>query len=567
MELAFIWVKEFQTLKNFSLNLSNTHKYNYDEKTRQLTREDNNELPSNFYGSDVSSLIGLFGRNGAGKTSCLKLIGSVMSGAKSRIKSDFIVVTRRKSDLITCYYHYKNNPDVTPEPVFDGKCNKVKYSSSVTGLNTVFLSNTYDNSDLFFDKKIHDLSLKNRIGRKKEFLENLSFMGSKAFINSSFYKNCDINVSIPKLTAPKFSKIENMLVQHSLIKGEIEGDYKIEETRILLKGVILKYNELFLSLPKSLANQTVKTMFIYSNILAEISILIGLYRPIYSDVYEYVSCLNNAIDIDCVKNGNLKIILNNIVNGFLKYAVKVQFKMSDAIRSRIKRIESFLSLDIEEYNIYLNSSHKGDNSYIIKTKYSKKDINFIRQLPSSRVDLSFANVSSGEQAMLSLLSSLYQQLRTRRNATLILLDEADLYLHPEWQLDFVSTMLKVLSSLNKSSVQVILTSHSPLIMTDFSRSNALMLETKDGRTSIVEIDINPLGANLYDLYSHGFFLKERKVGSVAYEKIFGMLRDIESTSPYNDLGKPFWQTLELLGDDLAKVAIRRKLKEQGFEYD
>ncbi|MDH5934365.1 hypothetical protein, partial [Vibrio splendidus] len=215
MELAFIWVKEFQTLKNFSLNLSNTHKYNYDEKTRQLAREDNNELPSNFYGSDVSSLIGLFGRNGAGKTSCLKLIGSVMSGAKLRIKSDFIVVTRRKSDLITCYYHYKDNPDVTPEPVFDGKCNKMKYSSSITGLNTVFLSNTYDNSDLCFDKKIHDLSLKNRIGRKKEFLENLSFMGSKAFINSSFYKNYDINVSIPKLTVPKFSKIENMLDQHS----------------------------------------------------------------------------------------------------------------------------------------------------------------------------------------------------------------------------------------------------------------------------------------------------------------------------------------------------------------
>ncbi|MCS0439648.1 ATP-binding protein, partial [Vibrio diabolicus] len=167
---------------------------------------------------------------------------------------------------------------------------------------------------------------------------------------------------------------------------------------------------------------------------------------------------------------------------------------------------------------------------------------------------------SGQKAIIGILSSIYSQIKTRRNDTLIMLDEADLYLHPEWQLLFMKKMVEILSIINKSSIQLIVTSHSPLIMTDFPKRCLILLKCKNKLTRIDNNEFNPFGANLYDLYSQGFFLKESKVGALAYEKIISLLTEVKENPIGSPLSESFYQTLELISDEVSKVQIKKLAK-------
>ncbi|MCR9936113.1 hypothetical protein NB618_06575, partial [Vibrio antiquarius] len=119
MELSFIWVEKFNSLVNFSLNLSNKYKYTYDSDTKSLNRSHDSPLPKDFFGYGVTSVTGIFGKNGSGKTNCLKLIGSVMSRARSRIDSDFIAVIDDVGGPVV-YYRFKDKNRLGPDVSFPG---------------------------------------------------------------------------------------------------------------------------------------------------------------------------------------------------------------------------------------------------------------------------------------------------------------------------------------------------------------------------------------------------------------------------------------------------------------
>ncbi|EHN69899.1 hypothetical protein VFSR5_1535 [Aliivibrio fischeri SR5] len=174
--------------------------------------------------------------------------------------------------------------------------------------------------------------------------------------------------------------------------------------------------------------------------------------------------------------------------------------------------------------------------------------------------LTFLDMSSGQKAILGILSSIYSQVKRKRNATLIMLDEADLYLHPEWQLLFMKKMIEILSSLNGSDVQIIVTSHSPLIMTDFPQRCLILLESDGKSTLIKDTSFNPFGANLYDLYSQGFFLEESKVGALAVDKIMKLLSELREHEKGKTISEDFKLSLNLISDEVTKNEIKRLIK-------
>ena len=67
--------------------------------------------------------------------------------------------------------------------------------------------------------------------------------------------------------------------------------------------------------------------------------------------------------------------------------------------------------------------------------------------------------------------------------------------------------------------------HSPFMITDFPKENLVLLKKKDKRASVEvlnEPEISPFGANLYDLLSDSFFLKEN-IGLFSKRKIQGLI--------------------------------------------
>ncbi|PWJ68067.1 AAA ATPase domain-containing protein [Fibrobacter sp. UWB8] len=144
--------------------------------------------------------------------------------------------------------------------------------------------------------------------------------------------------------------------------------------------------------------------------------------------------------------------------------------------------------------------------------------------------------SSGEENFIKLFSRIYYSLRSekRRNAAgknkniHLFIDEADLYLHPEWQRcwldEFVNIMDVVLKRIYGSSVpkiQLFMSTHSPYIISDFPKENITLLK-QSIETKQVEIEnshsLSPFGGNLYDLLSANFFV-DNSIGSFSEELI------------------------------------------------
>jgi hypothetical protein len=163
-------------------------------------------------------------------------------------------------------------------------------------------------------------------------------------------------------------------------------------------------------------------------------------------------------------------------------------------------------------------------------------------------------LSSGENNLISLFSSFYyifdydfasgnygepyfenkrgqNMPKERCDSLLILIDEADLSYHLEWQKQFISilTMFLQLEYSNEccSNIQIILTTHSPLMLSDIPEQNVIYLRY-DTSTRRVHVDvghkIGTFGQNVHILMRDSFFLESGTMGKFADNKICQMIK-------------------------------------------
>ncbi|MEZ8349146.1 hypothetical protein BCT19_04850 [Vibrio splendidus] len=561
MELSFIWVEEFNSLENFSLNLSNKYQYKYDQEANFLSRVDDDPLPKNFFGHGITSVTGIFGKNGSGKTNCLKLIGSVMSRARSRVKSDFIaIVESEHGPLIYC--KFKGKSRLGPKIDFPGRIEE--YKDDIRGLNTVFLSNTFDSGDMGFDKKIINLSISNRERNVNEFNDIIEFLSSKE-VGDGFSIPTEISVVVKPIRTKEISSVIED-IKHKLDgDNKDKADFLIEEFDHFFKKINRNFrrehniddikfsiviNEIISAL-KEMCKKEVNPNYIFEDID---NILFCIREHGYS-IGGLISSLTSIIEQIDFRHENY-----NETNKNKEYK-------SNKI-SIINLIDGIQSIDDWEANKLYEIFNVSEMSYStvsgfkfkLKTNFYNDEVMYNLSILSKYSKVNFLDMSSGQRAILGILSSIYSQVKTKRNATLIMLDEADLYLHPEWQLLFMKKMIEILSSLNGSDVQIIVTSHSPLIMTDFPQRCLILLES-DGRSTLIkDTSFNPFGANLYDLYSQGFFLEESKVGALAVDKIMKLLSELREHEKGQTISEDFKLSLNLISDEVTKNEIKRLIK-------
>lgn len=122
------------------------------------------------------------------------------------------------------------------------------------------------------------------------------------------------------------------------------------------------------------------------------------------------------------------------------------------------------------------------------------------------------------------------------DSVIILADEVDLTFHPEWQRQYISLLTAFLSRVYPSSccknIQLILSTHSPILLSDIPQQNVIYLKLNEEKK--VEIDdkkhIPTFGQNIHLLFKDSFFLKDGIMGEFAKKKIqecFGDIQDIE----------------------------------------
>lgn len=159
--------------------------------------------------------------------------------------------------------------------------------------------------------------------------------------------------------------------------------------------------------------------------------------------------------------------------------------------------------------------------------------------------------------MFNLLSVPENERIAYRNVNIVL-DELEICFHPELQRTLVQNLLTFLTGLKLNEVMainIILSTHSPFILSDLPESNVLMLEEGTKRKKE-----RCFGANIYDLLCNHFFMKEF-IGEFAGNKIDDFIDAINDATELEEKRR----NLSSVKNDVERISdelIRRKLLER-----
>lgn len=279
------------------------------------------------------------------------------------------------------------------------------------------------------------------------------------------------------------------------------------------------------------------------------------------------------------------------------------YEFIDFINS--ETLTNHFSIEGSLFDLFRNVlQQNGGISFTVSVNDADWFMNFMQKYryicnPDYFLDFSW-NMSSGENNLLNMFSSLYYvyesdftnekngQYSLRNvfpekdnecNSILLMMDEADLSYHPEWQRQYINILVAFLEKLYPSdcfgSIQVILSTHSPILLGDMPKQNVFFLEkdSESGNTKLCAVDqLNTFGQNIHLLFRKGFFLENGTIGDFAYGKIkyvmteLKALENIMKEQSYFDNNEQFitrnknkLSELQTYIDIIAEPIIRKKL--------
>lgn len=251
----------------------------------------------------------------------------------------------------------------------------------------------------------------------------------------------------------------------------------------------------------------------------------------------------------------------------------------------IKNIDDLLSLCYMRKNLIENPDDLACSYVKVICKKNADFYEHIRDIFKKRnsfalryIRVENLGMSSGERAMQNMFSwfvlipeldDIMGMERLDYTSKLLLIDEIDLYAHPEWQRKIISQLITTINKLEKEKpVQIVITSHSPLILSDIPRQNIIYLNRHDGKTVVENNDSHKqsFGANIYTILRENFFLEKGAVGEYAKEIIYGVYEELKSREDLftNEESKQneYKHIINMIGDDIVRNEMQRLFDEK-----
>lgn len=158
------------------------------------------------------------------------------------------------------------------------------------------------------------------------------------------------------------------------------------------------------------------------------------------------------------------------------------------------------------------------------------------------LDFSWRGLSTGELTLFNIFSRFHSILHNDgtppyysglwRDSLIILIDEGELGFHPNWQREYLDLLLEVLTRkeyldtryniVYPNGIQLILTTHSPFIISDLPQENIIFLKKNNKGNCVVTEGLQDMnqtfGANIHTLLTDSFFMNSL-LGKFAEKKI------------------------------------------------
>jgi predicted ATP-binding protein involved in virulence len=202
----------------------------------------------------------------------------------------------------------------------------------------------------------------------------------------------------------------------------------------------------------------------------------------------------------------------------------------------------------------------------------------------------FEDLSSGEQQKihtsntviyhLNNLYSVHLAVSEKKRITYqyinVILDEIELYYHPDLQRHFVIDLMETLKTQKHlvngkyiKALNFIFSTHSPFILSDIPSSNILRLEK--GKLSEEDFEAT-FGANIHDLLANEFFLKKGFIGEFARQKIIEFYDELIKLKESNEsisqeTHESHKMKINLVGDIILKTRLNDILTEVPLDIE
>lgn len=556
MELIAIYIEDFNGISESFINLSSKFNAKYEMKRLTITRDINRDKYYDFIPSTL-----LIGQNGTGKTTILTFIEDFHydndnSGFILWFSGDEFYITSKGS-----------HPSEISSP-YETKIIQSGASFFIkNNLFTIKSNNTVDfNAYLFGSRKgtarnFIDISLSNtgrtKHNKKQEISKIFNFINYDNSLSDTLNKEkLSILARLSLAGSERTNKIlkdhtfrrkhEEELVcffndNYSLYRNRLSHDVSYDKNYQFINPnhfnsyVSFKKENWGLSFfsfmfSKEINNRNAGKSIIEVLFFVLISILYPFSKKLGFEKEDAdLFYLKMVITTFFSNEGNFIYGIESLIKDS-DYSIKDNYNHSEELYKLEKNIRITFSIiyKLFEYQDKIYIERSDLNFLISSPRFISDLIGMSNSLPKefdAIFSLEWNGLSSGEVSLLHLFSSLYSAIKSidktyNEKSVLLLLDEIDLYLHPEWQRKIFSDILDMLKRI-KSNIkfQIIMSSHSPIVASDFLPVDIISLSRgHDRRINVGNLDEIGFGESIEKTMSQGFFLKAT-VGDRVLKKI------------------------------------------------
>ena len=564
--LCYVYIYKYRNLSNIGLSIDPRYEYKFDPKNKKLSIEKSqNVLPENFWGEGIYSLTGIFGNNGAGKSNSIRFFLEMqIDGSGNGRSVNGIVVYEEKGEFKV--YHPQDDymevncsiDDIYIHPNSEHPAIDVFYYSG--HFNTNF---RYDDITSFQLDGSYNASI---ICRLFDDLEKFANINRSPYQTLSTYFECyksqnNYRICQLLLNDKLCNKIKDIIFPKYILFAPNRGGY-----------YHFKHNP--------------EGNIIYKETVEELVEEPRKISLIKDDKERWLAFFIHHYLLNCIADNKHLASISYLMDKWyisLDIQKKVLPQFRELVQTRSK--EERLCLDkivvvLERlYNSVRLNKHgsfyldfEQDKEKILDLMKSAHDKNIFST--SRYFDLYYSHepdngtpLSSGEQALLNLFSLIYDAVMVRRYGNkvpqLLVLDEAEIGFHPEWQRNYMSMLVDFINALSEETghdFQILITSHSPILLSDIPLCccNYLKIkydkekneyQTENVRNSQRETFAN----NVFNLYRNGFFLKDGLIGRFAEGKLKQLDEDIKKG---NTNEKDVKQRIKLIGDERLQMYFK-----------
>lgn len=178
----------------------------------------------------------------------------------------------------------------------------------------------------------------------------------------------------------------------------------------------------------------------------------------------------------------------------------------------------------------------------------------------NRKIINYKNLSDGEHQFLQVFGSM---MMLNHQGNLFLFDEPETHFNPIWRSKMVTIINLIAKSKEKVAQEILLTTHSPYILSDSKRKNIfLFLRNKENIIECKTIDFTTFGSSIGYIMKK-IFSQNKSIGTYSESKLLDLINNVTTVEDY----ERSIESLNNFGDSIEKFNACRQLAEKKNKLD